>query len=158
MNVVGIILGIIIVGGAVAFVVFGLRYSRQKQESEVDPVMARLAEATQRGESVSLEQMELQQPFSERVILPIMEKIGEISTRFTPQKLLQETTLKLELAGNPGRIDAATFLATRFVGAAVFGGGLLMISLLSATRWPVGRTVLVVGLVVVAESNKQPPK
>jgi tight adherence protein C len=111
--------------------------------------MARLAEATQRGEAVSLEQMELQQPFTERVLLPIMEKIGEISTRFTPQKLLQETTLKLELAGNPGRIDASTFLATRFVGAAVFGGGLLLISLLSATRWPFGRTVLVVGLFTV---------
>ncbi|MDO9300179.1 MAG: type II secretion system F family protein [Anaerolineales bacterium] len=149
MNVVGIIIGIIIVGGAVAFVVFGLRYSREKQDSEVDPVMLRLAEATQRGESVSLEQMELQQPFSERVILPIMEKVGEILTRFTPQKLLQETTLKLELAGNPGRIDAATFLATRFVGAAIFGGGLLMISLLSATQWPFSRTVLVVGLFTV---------
>ena len=62
---------------------------------------------------------------------------------------MQETTLKLELAGNPGRIDAATFLATRFVGAAVFGGGLLLISLLSATKWPIGRTVLVVGLFTV---------
>jgi len=146
MNLVGILIAIVIVGGAVAFVIFGLRYSREKQDSEVDPVMLRLAEATQRGESVSLEQMELQQPFSERVILPIMEKIGEISTRFTPQKLLQETTLKLELAGNPGRMDAATFLATRFFGAAIFGGGLLTISLLSATKWPLGRTVFVVGL------------
>jgi tight adherence protein C len=145
MNAVGIIIAIIIVGGAVALVVFGLRYSRQNQDDETDPVMARLADATQRGETVSLEQMELQQPFSERVLLPIMEKIGEISTRFTPQKLLQDTTLKLELAGNPGRIDAATFLATRFVGAAVFGGGLLLISLLSATQWPFSRTVLVVG-------------
>jgi tight adherence protein C len=149
MNIIVIIVGIILVGGAVALVFFGLRYSREKQDSETDPVMARLAEATQRGESVSLEQIELQQPFAERVLLPIIEKIGEISTRFTPQKLLQETTLKLELAGNPGRIDAATFLATRFVGAAVFGGGLLMISLLSATKWPVSRTVLVVGLFTV---------
>jgi tight adherence protein C len=148
-SLVGIIVVILIVGGAVALVVFGLRYSRQKQDDETDPVMARLAEATQRGEAVSLEQMELQQPFTERVLLPIIEKIGEISTRFTPQKLLQETTLKLELAGNPGRVDAATFLATRFVGAAVFGGGLLLISLLSATRWPFGRTVLVVGLFTV---------
>ena len=148
-SLVGIIVVMLIVGGAVALVVFGLRYSRQKQDDETDPVMARLAEATQRGEAVSLEQMELQQPFTERVLLPIMEKIGEISTRFTPQKLLQETTLKLELAGNPGRIDASTFLATRFVGAAVFGGGLLLISLLSATRWPFGRTVLVVGLFTV---------
>jgi tight adherence protein C len=146
---IGILIAVIVVGGAVAFVVFGLRYSREKQDSEVDPVMLRLAEATQRGESVSLEQMELQQPFSERVILPIMEKVGEISTRFTPQKLLQETTLKLELAGNPGRIDAATFLATRFVGAAVFGGGLLMIALLGSSPWTVGRTIMVVGLFTV---------
>ncbi len=146
---IGIVIAVLILGGAVALVFVGLRYSRQKQDSEIDPVMARLAEATQRGETVSLEQIELQQPFTERVLLPIIEKIGEISTRFTPQKLLQETTLKLELAGNPGRIDAATFLATRFVAATVFGGGLLMISLLSASRWPLGRTVLIVGLFTV---------
>jgi len=144
-TVIGIIVGLLLLGGMVALVVMGLRYSRQNQDSEFDPVMSRLAEATQRGESVSLEDIELQQPFSERVLLPIIEKIGEISTRFTPQKLLQETTLKLELAGNPGRIDAATFLATRFVGAAIFGGGLLMISLLSSSPWTVSRTILVVG-------------
>jgi tight adherence protein C len=142
---IGIIVGILVVGGLVALVVMGFRYSRMKQEEDIDPVMARLAEATQRGEAVSLEQIELQQPFAERVLLPIIEKIGEISTRFTPQKLLQETTLKLELAGNPGRIDAATFLATRFVGAAIFGGGLLMISLLSSSPWTIGRTILIVG-------------
>jgi len=52
--------------------------------------------------SVSLEDVELQAHFLQRVVVPVMEKIGEISTRFTPQKLLQETTLrKLELAGNP---------------------------------------------------------
>jgi tight adherence protein C len=148
-GVIGIIIGILILGGAVALVVVGMRYSRQKQEDDIDPVMSRLADATQRGEVVSLEDIELQQPFSERVLLPLIEKIGEISTRFTPQKLLQETTLKLELAGNPGRIDAATFLATRFVGATIFGGGLLLISLLSATKWPLGRTVFIVGLFTI---------
>jgi tight adherence protein C len=148
-NALGIIVVLLVVGGAVALVILGFRYSRNKQDEEIDPVMARLAEATQRGEAVSLEQIELQQPFTERVLLPIIEKIGEISTRFTPQKLLQETTLKLELAGNPGRIDAATFLATRFVGAAVFGGGLLLISLLSSSPWTLGRTVFIVGLFTV---------
>jgi tight adherence protein C len=80
------------------------------------------------------------------VVIPVIKKIGEVSTRFTPQKLLEDTTLKLELAGNPGRIDAATFLATRFVGAAVFGGLLLLISFLSTSKWPLGRVVLVVGI------------
>jgi len=144
-TIIGIIVGVVILGSVVALVVVGLRFSRQGQQDESDPVMSRLAEATQRGESVSLEDIELQQPFIQRVVVPLIEKIGEISTRFTPQKLLQETTLKLELAGNPGRIDASTFLATRFVGAAVFGGGLLLIALLAKT-WPPGRIVLVVGL------------
>ena len=145
-TIISIIIGIVILGGAVALVVVGARYSRQNQQEESDPVMARLAEATQRGESVSLEDIELQQPFMERVVIPIIRRFGELSTRFTPQKLLQETTLKLELAGNPGRIDASTFLATRFVGAAVFGGLLLLISFLSANKWPLGRVVLVVGI------------
>lgn len=145
-TIISIIVGIVIIGGAIALVVVGARYSRQNQQEESDPVMARLAEATQRGESVSLEDIELQQPFMERVVIPIIRRFGELSTRFTPQKLLQETTLKLELAGNPGRIDASTFLATRFVGAAVFGGLLLLISFLSANKWPLGRVVLVVGI------------
>jgi tight adherence protein C len=114
-------------------------FSRLKPQDDVDPVMARLAEATQRGEVVSLEEAELQQPFTERVILPIIKRLGEISTRFTPQKLLQETTLKLELGGNPGRIDAATFLATRFVIAGLFGGILLLVSLTSNNDWSITR-------------------
>lgn len=143
---IGIFVGILILGGAILLVIVGRRYSRQSQQDEFDPVMARLAEATQRGESVSLEDIELQQPFMERVVIPVIKKIGEISTRFTPQRLLQETTLKLELAGNPGRIDASTFLATRFVGATIFGGLLLLISSLSSVNWPFGRVVLVVGI------------
>jgi tight adherence protein C len=143
-TVVGIILGIVVLGGVIALIVVGLR-ARQGGQDESDPVLSRLAEATQRGESVSLEDIELQQPFIQWVIVPMIEKVGEVSSRFTPQKLLQETTLKLELAGNPGRIDAATFLATRFFGAGIFGGGLLLIALASKT-WPVGRIVLVVGI------------
>jgi tight adherence protein C len=137
-----ITLVVVVVLGAAVF--FGLRYARNDAESDIDPVMARLAEASQRGEQVSLEEAELQMPFSERVIVPIIKKIGEISTRFTPQKVLQETTRKLELAGNPGRIDAATFLAMRFVIAAVFGGFLLFISLFSNNNWSVGRIFLTV--------------
>lgn len=141
-----IIVGVVILGAVALVIVVGGRYARQSQEDTGDPVLARLAEATQRGESVSLEDIELEQPFAERVIIPIIKKIGEVSTRFTPEKLLQETTRKLELAGNPGRIDASTFLATRFVGAAIFGGLLLLISSLPTVDWPFSRIVLIVGL------------
>ncbi|MDP1714018.1 MAG: type II secretion system F family protein [Anaerolineales bacterium] len=141
-----IFFGVLILGGATLLVIVGRRFSRQSQQNEFDPVMARLAEATQRGESVSLEDIELEQPFMERVVIPVIKKIGEISTKFTPQRLLQETTHKLELAGNPGRIDASTFLATRFVGAAIFGGLLLLLSSLPSVNWPFGRIVLIVGI------------
>lgn len=145
-TIIAIIVGAAILGGAALLIVVGMRYARQGQEDDMDVVMSRLAEATQRGESVSLEDIELQQPFAQRVVVPIIKRLGELSTRFTPQKLLQETTLKLELAGNPGRIDASTFLATRFVGAAVFGGLLLLISTLPTVDWPFARIVLVVAI------------
>ena len=147
MNIlIGIIIGVVILGGAAVLIVVGARFARQAQGEESDPVLVRLAEATQRGENVSLEDIELQQPFMERIALPIVRRIGDLSTRFTPEKLLQETTRKLELAGNPGRIDASTFLATRFVGAALFGGLLLMVSNLPTVDWPFGRIVSVVGI------------
>jgi len=138
----------VLVGGAVTLGIVGMRYARSNDEDESDPLLARLAEATQRGEVTSLEDIELAQPFNQRVIIPFMRRVGEFSARFTPQKVLEDTTRKLELAGNPGRIDAATFLASRFVVAAVFGGLLLLIGLL-APNWPIGRIVLVVSLFTV---------
>lgn len=144
-----IFVAVVIVGGATALILVGVRYSQTKQQGETDPVLERLAEATQRGEVVSLEEIELQQPFAERVIIPIMRAIGELSTRFTPQNQLVQTTKKLELAGNPGHIDAATFLATRFVVAFLFGGLLLLISFVSPNPWPLARVILVVTLFTV---------
>lgn len=79
----------------------------------------------------SLEEIELSQPFSERILIPIIRRIGEISTRFTPQKALEDATKKLELAGNPWRIDAATYLASRFILAVVLGGFMVLIVFIS---------------------------
>jgi tight adherence protein C len=147
-NLVYIIIGVVLIA-VVVVVIVGMRYAKKAEEDDIDPVMARLAEATHRGETVSLEDIELQMPFTERVLIPIIKRIGEVSTRFTPAKLLQETTLKLELAGNPGRIDAATFLSTRFVGAGLFGGLIILLSILPNTNWTLGRTFLFLLLATV---------
>ncbi len=145
---IGIVVGVVVIGGATMLIIAGLRATRSKDES--DPLMARLEEATQRGDVISsLEQIEMQQPFSQRVIVPLLQRIGEMSTSITPQKVLQDTTTKLEIAGNPGRIDASTFLASRFVVAVVFGGLLFMVSLLAPVKWPLGQTFLVVTIFTV---------
>jgi tight adherence protein C len=143
-----IIVGVVVVGGAIALVLVGMR-SFRNNEGESDPLMERLAEASQRGDVTSLEDIELQQPFVERIIVPVIKKVGEISARFTPQGLLEQTTRKLEQAGNPGRVDAATFLASRFVIAIVFGGLLLLISSFATVKWPISRVILVVGIFIV---------
>ncbi len=140
---VGIAVGAVVLVGAVLLVTAGLRAARN--QDQFDPLMSRLEEATQRGDVVtSLEQIEMQQPFTQRVIVPLLQRIGDISSSFTPQKVLEDTTRKLEIAGNPGRIDAATFLASRFIVALFFGGILLMVGLFSPNRWPLAQTFLIV--------------
>lgn len=149
MNIVlWVLVGLIVVAGAIVLGIVGARYTRTNQE-ESDPLLARLAEASQRGEVTSLEQIELSQPFSERVLIPILKSIGDISARFTPQKLLQDTSRKLELAGNPGRIDAAMFLSSRFIVAIMFGGLLLLVSFLAPSPWPTSRVIMVVTLFTI---------
>lgn len=138
-----VIVGIILVLGAVVLVVVGMR-AASASESDIDPLMARLAEFSERGDQVSLEELELAQPFSERVIVPVLRAIGDFSSRFTPQKVVEETNLKMELAGNPVKIDASTFLATRFVIAGLFGGFLTLLFLISPPDWSAGRRILVV--------------
>lgn len=143
-----VVVGLVLVGGAIALVVVGMR-TASAAEGEEDPLMARLAEFSERGETVSLEDLELSQPFSERIIIPILRAIGDLSARFTPQKLIEQTELKMELAGNPVRIDAATFLASRFVVAVLFGGFLTLIFVISPPAWSMGRRILVVLLFTV---------
>ena len=142
-----IIIIVVIIGGAATLVIVGIRTASREQES--DPLMERLAEFTERGDVVSLEELELSQPFSERVIVPLLQSIGEFSTRFTPQKVVEDTEKKMELAGNPVRMDAATFLASRFIVAALFGGFLIMIFIVSPRTWGLGAMALVVILFTV---------
>lgn len=129
-----IIFGAIVLVGAIAIVVFSLR--RNSQGEEDDPLQARLAEFIQRGDVKSLEEIELSQPFAERVLIPLINRIGEFSTRFTPQKAIQDTARKLELAGNPWPVDAPTLLAIRFILAVVLGGLLTAVVLISPPSNP----------------------
>jgi tight adherence protein C len=126
--IIGVVLVVII--GAALVVVAGIKKTKDLTQ---DPLAERLAEYSQRGESVSLEQIELSQPFSERVVMPFMRRLGEMSTRFTPQNVLEQTRKKLELAGNPGRMDASTFMILHFVAAVFLGGLIFVISLFSQT-------------------------
>ncbi len=121
---VGIIIGVVVIGGIIALVLAG---RKEAEGSDDDLLSSRLVEFSERGEVASLEEIELSQPFQERVIIPLLLRVGEISARFTPQHLIEETELKIELAGNPIRMGASTFLSSRFVIAGVLGGFLAIV-------------------------------
>jgi tight adherence protein C len=139
-----IVLGILT--GAAVLVVSGIRKAKSIVE---DPLAARLAEYSQRGEAASLEEIELSQPFSDRVMMPIMRRIGEIAARFTPQNAVDSTRKLLELAGNPGRMDASTFMVLHFVAAVAFGGIVFVLTLFSKTFSLPIKLMIVLGFTVL---------
>jgi tight adherence protein C len=81
---------------------------------------------------VTLEEMELQRPFSERFLRPAIERLGSLLSRSTPQKARQNLMNRLDLAGRPGNLTPEDFAAVRIVAAAVMAAIGLLIGLLLA--------------------------
>src|SRR6202521_2367357 len=81
---------------------------------------------------VTLEEMELQRPFSERFLRTWIERIGSLLSRSTPQKARQDMMNRLDLAGRPGNLTPEDFAAVRIVAAAVMAAVGLLIGLLLA--------------------------
>jgi len=137
----GAIVGLLILAVIVAviLVIVGMRAPEAR-----DPIQARLAEFSVREEPMSLEEIELSQGFYDRIVLPFFNTVGKISQRYTPQATLQTTKRKLEMAGNPMRMDPSFFLTLRLILAVVFGTLIFLVFMLSKRNWGegLGLTVL----------------
>lgn len=94
-------------GLAVVIVFLGLARST----SQPNPVRERLALYGTRPRS--LEEIELEQPFAERALLPLIHGLARMLTRATPQKNVEQIRHKLDLAGNPNGWTPADFLGVR---------------------------------------------
>jgi tight adherence protein C len=85
---------------------------------------------------MTLEEVELQRPFTERFLRPALVRLGNIMSRSTPQKQRQDLQNKLDLAGRPGNLTPEDFGAIRIVGAAVLAAvGLLLGFLIQNTLY-----------------------
>jgi tight adherence protein C len=76
-----------------------------------DQVLDRLAEYG--GRTLTLEEIELSQPFSDRVVKPLIRGIAQFIGRFAPQRNIEEIRRKLELAGRPYGWGPTEFLGVR---------------------------------------------
>jgi len=128
---------------AAVLVIVGMRAPEAR-----DPIQSRLAEFGVRDEPMTLEEIELSQGFYERVILPFFNRVGKLSQRFTPQATLQSTRRRMEMAGNPMRMDPAFFLTLRFILAIVLGGAILLTFVTSGRNWVQGLVLTVVFLLL----------
>ncbi len=118
--------GIVVLVVAIILVIVGLRSPKQ-----TDPLQTRLAEFSTREKPLTLEEIELAQPFSERVLLPNIRRLGQFASRFTPQASLESIQHKLDLAGNPRGLDPTIFWALRIVATVGLGGFILLITFLA---------------------------
>jgi tight adherence protein C len=80
----------------------------------------RLADFGTLERPATLEEIELSQPFSERILMPLITGLAEFAMRFSPAKSREALQHKLDLAGNP--YDVTRFVGTRWLAAILLGG------------------------------------
>jgi tight adherence protein C len=110
-----IALGVFVLAG-LALLVVGLGKSRKPTTAIED----RLADFGTLERPPTLEELEMSQPFSERVLLPVLTGLADFAMRFSPGQTRESMQHKLDLAGNP--YDLTRFVGIRVLMAIVLGG------------------------------------
>lgn len=108
----------LLIGLVILVIVFGIGFMVLNQRRQTDTVSNRLAQFTER--SMNLEDLELQLPFMQRVVTPMLNnvfvKLGQSA------KGNDKLRTNLMLAGNPGNLTPAMFTGMRiFIALALFG-------------------------------------
>ena len=113
---------IVAVGIMVAF------YKMSVPKQEATTIEERLTQFAERPKT--LEEIELEQPFSERVIKPIVANLTRLAGKLTPSQSAEKQRMQLVLAGNPYNMQVTEFTALRIIVAIIFGVVALGIALL----------------------------
>ncbi len=85
----------------------------------------------------TLEELELSQPFTDRVLVPFLEGVAQLGARFSPRADMDSIQHNLDLAGNPFRWRPMQFLGFRFLTALLMGGlGVMLLALARSVPFP----------------------
>jgi tight adherence protein C len=134
-------LGLVVVGGVTLLTV---RLVRARQSGSVEERLDTFATMDQ---PPTLEEIELSQPFTQRVLVPVAEGLARLARRFTPQERTEAMRHKLELAGSPYGWTAAQYLGLRVL-AAILCGGLGVVIVVVSSVSLMKRMLLMGGLAV----------
>jgi tight adherence protein C len=120
----------IVVAFAIVLVVVGIG-APDPQET----LQQRLAEYGARETPVTLEEVELSLPFTQRIVVPLLNSLAQFIARFTPQRSLESARHNLELAGNPYNLTASQFWAARAIAAVILGGLIAVLMFVTKAEW-----------------------
>ena len=73
----------------------------RRREKKAPSIEDRLADFGTLDRPATLEEIELSQPFSERILAPLITSLAEFAMRFSPSQSREALQHKLDLAGNP---------------------------------------------------------
>jgi tight adherence protein C len=82
--------------------------------SNADVVEGRLR-TYETGLPVSVAELDLQTSLGDRVVRPVIKRLGRVLEQTMPEKARQRIHLDLYLAGRPGGLSASDFIAIRYV-------------------------------------------
>src|SRR5215210_9520357 len=108
--VVGILAGAVLLTIMAAMIII-----RSARARNPDVIEARLAEYVENP--ISLEKLELEQPFTERVLKPLVNLFARIMGTVTPRRTQERLRRNLQMAGHPNGLQAGDFLALRLLAA-----------------------------------------
>lgn len=102
--------------------------------SSIDPVQARLTQLRS-TKAANLEELDLQQPLSERTLRPLVARFSRLGARLSSASSADSAERRLALAGNPGDLRLTDWMGLKvivgiatgaflFLGVALAGGGL----------------------------------
>ena len=100
-----LILAVVMVAG-IGLVIFGMT-----RPAQTDAIGERLSQFTER--TMTLDELELQQPFSQRVLLPLTRALLAQLGKYGPKQSAERLKLNLQQAGNPGNITPMMFSGLR---------------------------------------------
>jgi tight adherence protein C len=131
MDMTVLLAGLVLVLG-VGLIIFSLARFRQP-----NAIGERLNTFTERA--VSLEELELQQPFSQRVLLPMAKTVLALLGKYGPKQSAERLRVNLQMAGNPGGITPVMFVGLRVVLAVVLG---VIITLVTFRTMPLTQALM----------------
>ena len=129
-----------------ALATFGVFLKVMMPSRKAVSIDTRLSQFAERPRT--LEEMELDQPFRERVLKPVMAGLTRMLGKLTPSQGADKVRQQLVLAGNPYNMQATEFMGMRMMAGVILGVITFLLSLLGGAE-PIKLVLFTVVLMLI---------